>query len=199
LFYNDKKLVDKLHVEFKFGCSQISKLPQILSLSAKTSHLFPESYPEFYYNHFLDSYLELDDNLQHIQKPSLQEYMKYIGQIYYQKHTFFQTLKDCENFKTNEKFQVVNKSIQKYYDTYIGKLDVDELCVKLKKSQTDKIYFLWNNGKFHVDTISIGEVLPDSFRVINNTYIFKTTSGVLIHWRNHKGILNPAYQISIKY
>lgn len=203
LYYNKKDLVNKQKVEFKFGVSSINKLPQILSLSAKNTPLFSESYPEFFYKHYLDEYLNQDENIRTITKPALNEYMKYIGQIDYKKLLFFQILKDTEHINKNNKFEIVNKSIFEYLKKYKNGFDLQQISEKLKSSQTDKIYFMWNDGKFYVNNINIGHVLQNTSTIINkNTLVFRTTANLCVHillrWRNHKGILNPAYQISIK-
>ena len=65
------------------------------------------------------------------------------------------------------------------------------------------MYLLWKDGKFSLDAISLAEMSGMTFQGIKNenTLIIgteTTTYGLLLRWRNHKGILNPAWQISMK-
>jgi hypothetical protein len=74
---------------------------------------------------------------------------------------------------------------------------------KVKATQTDKIYLLWSNGTFHIDKVREQEMTEMMFHSIKNGNILELKSGqtiygLLLRWRNHKGILNPAWQISMK-
>jgi hypothetical protein len=127
---------------------------------------------------------------------------------------FFAQLKSRELFFQKEKNEVVNASIADYLATYGHTINREAFSEKVKATQTDKIYLLWSNGTFHIDKVSEQEMTEMTFHSIKNGNIlelksgrkgsqnesqpFGTIYGLLLRWRNHKGILNPAWQISMK-
>lgn len=207
LYYNGKKMVANRKIEFKNGCSRIEDLPQILSLQAKIE-LFPETYDKFWYENYLDKYIECD-NLITESKPSLEDYLKNVTKIKYSVTSFFEQLKNRENNFKKEKNAIVNKSITDYLTKYGNTINLKLFKEKIETTQIDKIYLLWCNGKFHIDKINTDKIHTDkihtdiSFHSIRNGNILELKEGntiycMLLRWRNHKGILNPAWQIKIK-
>jgi hypothetical protein len=98
---------------------------------------------------------------------------------------------------------VVNASITDYLTTYGKTIDIKSFSEKVKATQTDKIYVLWDNGKFCLDMLSESDMSNMVYHSIRNGNILEIKSGkaiygLLLRWRNHKGILNPAWQISMK-
>ena len=199
-YYKGDTLITTIKVEFKNGCSKIDNLPQILSLQAKID-LFPETYDTFWYKNYLDRYLACDDSITE-SKPSLEDYQKHVTKIKYSVTPFFEQLKNKENNHKKEKNTVVNTSITDYLTKHGSTIHIPLFREKIKATQTDKIYLLWCNGRFHYDKISESE-MNMSFHSIRNGNILELKAGntiysMLLRWRNHKGILNPAWQISMK-
>jgi hypothetical protein len=95
-------------IEFKYGCSSIPKLPQILSLSVK--QFLPEFIP--YWWNLLDQYTALDEGIT-IPKPSLEDYSKAVCTIH-SEIPFFVQLKEREIFFKKEKHKVVNDGIASF-------------------------------------------------------------------------------------
>lgn len=182
-------------------------------------------YEVFWYQKYLDKYIACDPQLKlklkciesdtptsaataasAPPKPSLEDYLRFIPKTNYDVNPFFVHLKECEtNFK-KEKAKVVNDSISEYLSSFGQDLDINMFTEKIKESQQDKTYILWGKDmKCHIDSISQEEMSGICFKNIknNNTIILessitKTMYSLLLRWRNHKGILNPAWQISLK-
>jgi hypothetical protein len=215
-------------IEFKYGASNINGIPQFLSLQTKfgmfrnhdaapapTPTPTP-TYEVFWYQKYLDKYIACDPQLTCIEsdtptpptppKPSLEDYLKFVPKTNYDVNPFFVHMKECEaNFK-KEKDKVVNDSISEYLSSFGQDLDINMFTQKIQESQKDKTYILWGKDmKCHIDSISQEEMSGICFKTIKNnnaivleSSLTKTTYSLLLRWRNHKGILNPAWQISLK-
>lgn len=185
-------------IEFKYGSKNICSLPQFLSLQAKFD-LFPVTYDSFFWEKYLDKYLGCDSGITEA-KPARDDYLKRVtGTV---AKGFFAQLKGREDIAKNEKNDVVNTSITDYLNTYGKNIDLEKFCEKVKKTQTDKTYLLWSDGKFYLDEITEADMSNMAFRGIKNGNVLEvvagnTVYGMLLRWRNHKGILNPAWQISM--
>ena len=201
MYYNGTILVANRKIEFKNGGSNIGDLPQFLSLQAKIG-LFTETYDKFWYENYLDKYIECDSSITEA-KPSLQLYLKNVTSTKYTIMPFFAQLKARELFFQKEKNEVVNASITDYLTKYGKELDIKSFSEKVKATQTEKIYLLWCNGRFYSDKLSEAEMSNMTYHSIKNGNVLEVKSGntiygLLLRWRNHKGILNPAWQISMK-
>jgi hypothetical protein len=61
---------------------------------------------------------------------------------------------------------------------------------------------MWKSGKFTTDKISVGNILEYKGIKNENTIVVddleqKQEYHLLLRWKNHKGVLNPAWQISL--
>ena len=200
-YYNESELIDTVKIEFKKGGNSIVKLPQFLSLQVKCG-LFPETYDKFYYEKYIDKYIACDTEITE-PKPDLALYLKCVSVINYNILPFFSQLKAREPFFKKEKFRVVNESIADYLNQYGAQLDLLAFAEKIRRSQTDKIFMLWSNERFYIDKILDNEMEFMHKISIKNGNVIEVKTGVsiynlLLRWRNHKGILNPAWQISKK-
>lgn len=201
MYYNGSDCVANRKIEFKNGGTTINDLSQFLSLQAKIN-LFPETYDTFYYKQYLDSYLACDTGITE-KKPSLTDYLKRVTSKNYAISPFFAQLKERELIHQPEKNQVVNTSITDYLTRFHTELNIKAFSEKIKETQKDKIFVLWDKEQFHVDKMEEQEMSHMSFHAIKNGNVLevdscKTRYGLLLRWRNHKGILNPAWQISMK-
>jgi hypothetical protein len=200
-YHNEEQMIATRKIEFKYGCSNISALPQFLSLQTKY-RLFDETYAKFWYENYLDKYLECDVEITE-PKPSLESYLKYVTNTNYSMISFFTQLKNREDFFKTKKNLIVKQSITDYLTQYGNTINLSEFSKKVKETQMDKIYLLWYNEKFHIDQISETDMSEMSVQTIKNGNVLQIKSGntiynLLLRWRNHKGILNPAWQISMK-
>lgn len=191
---------DKIRkIEFKYNCSSINKYPQFLSIS---SHNFIKD--EGYASYFYDNYLNKIGLLINITIPSKSDYLKYIHSNNYNTLLMFKEFKEQEKnskFK-EEKKKIVYESICKYLNTEI-KLNIPEINKYFKEKEKDKYYLLYKNEKFNIDYIKDDELEVIELKEIknNNTLILKTKSSsyisMLLRWKNHLGVLYPAWQISL--
>jgi len=189
-YYLDSKLVDSQQVEFKFG-KTMKTLPQFLSMYSHFN-MFPNTYAVFYYEHYLDKYLSYVG----IEKPPLQEYLEHVYKTDYS-HTFFATLREREIEHKKAKSEIVNDSIESYLQTNATQIILPVLYEKLQSSQ-QKTFLLWDETKFSTYKLTFE---PLCFQGFNKNTVF-VTSGVctlklLLRWKNHKGILGPAWQIKV--
>jgi len=204
--------IDKIiKIEFKSGAKSICSIPQFLSLQTNqpTLKMFNEPYDIFYYNHYIDLYIACDPGGITEPKPMLDIYLKCVRNTDYTIHPFFSQLKEREPIAKLNKNKVVNDSIRDYLGRYAHSIDTTQLTQKIIQTQQDKIYLLWSsNQKFHLDEIHINSIRNIEFETISdkgNVIILRSGVGIhklafhmLLRWRNHKGILNPAWQISMK-
>lgn len=201
MYYNEANLVANKKIEFKKGGPNIDNLPQFLSLQTKTG-LFTETYDKFWYENYLDNYIACDSSITET-KPSIELYLKYVTNTKYTITPFFAQLKTRELFFQKEKNEVVNASITEYLTQYGKTIDIKSFSEKVITTQSEKIYLLWTNEKFSIDKLSDIEMSEMTYHSIKNGNVLELKSGntiykMLLRWRNHKGILNPAWQISMK-
>lgn len=186
-------------IEFKYNCISIDKYPQFLSIS---SNNFIED--EGYASYFYDNYLNKIGLLINISIPTKSDYLKYIHNNNYNTLLIFKEFKEQEkNLKfKEEKKRIVSESISEYLNTKI-KLNINEINKYFKEKEKDKYYLLYKNEKFKIDYIKDEELEVVEMKEIknNNTLILKTKSSsyisMLLRWKNHLGVLYPAWQISL--
>lgn len=193
-------------IELKFNCQEISQAPQFVS-PMKPSQYLSNSYEEFYYHQYLPKLLSsLPDNPD---PPPLDTYLKEIHSISPKCMVQYQELykrgiKSPETDQIASNFCQLAKELDKKSRSEFIKqndLDLKLLSDYLTKSQKDKYYMLYQNGKFHLDQPN-----PDDYQLLSYRkepekyrYICQSQSGktinVLLRWKN--GIAYPAFQISL--
>jgi hypothetical protein len=189
--------IHRVKLEFKHNSKKIDKIPQILSLQDRFGLVDAISYSEHYYTLYLDTYLA-DIEYTGV-KPTLQEYISLVAGIAPEKHPMFMFMRSA---KANP---AVKESIHTYLNAYVSKFKVDEFTKKLVESQANKYFLLWDLSQFHIDTLSaeeltIKDVLLKPTKKQTNTIVARSTASeyhLLLRWRNHNGILNPAWQVKI--
>ena len=185
---------EEVKIEFKNGVSSITEYPEILSVSSN-KFVSGLTYAERFYDFYLSS-------LTNEELPTKDFYLK---NIYKNKvnHPFFIHLKEVDNFKIT-----VDESIDDYLVNYL-EIDYAVLISKIKESQSNKKFMLWDDEQFHLDYIS-----EDEFDIIPEKTLKKGKNGyntviltnknktveyhMLLRWKNHAGVLFPAWQIKFK-
>lgn len=193
---NDKK------VEFKFNAKDVTKIPQFLTLSSK----FNTDYGEYFY----DNYVKEISDMYDLEPPIKDIYLNNVYGSSYEKVDWFKELYENEEKMEKEKKELVNKSIHEYLEMIESTINLEQLTDTFLGTQKDKHYMLYHNNEFHYDYIHEDECKIKSVKSLKynnkkkyyNTIILetnnpKTTIHMLLRWKNHSGILNPAWQISI--
>lgn len=198
LYHFEDESNKSIKLEFKNNCEKVMNYPQFLSVSAK-NFIKNKDYGEFFY----DNYIEELSLLNNLTKPNKDDYLKYLYSSNYDKLQFFRQLKDNENIIQDKKKELVMNSISEYIK--IVDIDIDTLNKKFKDCQIDKIYMLYSKNKFYIDKIFEEEltITGVSKIICKNTIVLDTKNPntkihMLLRWKNHLGILYPAWQISIK-
>jgi hypothetical protein len=188
--YLNQDHVQSRNLEFKVS-KTMKSIPQFLSLYVSFG-MFPLLYDHYYYHEHLDKYL----NFVGIEKPSYDEWRR---ELYKSSSSlpFFQTLREKEPDHKKEKEKVVNDSIKEYLEKYGSTFVSNDLYTKLQTSQ-DKDYLLWDGNQFQVHRLEFGPV--EYVGYTKNQILVRsgdTDLRLLLRWKNHKGILGPAWQISV--
>jgi hypothetical protein len=196
---------DPIKVEFKFH-----EMPQFLNLPAnKPTH--PTLYAEFYYNHALDKVLEIL-GIPPNEKPLYTEWSRYLYNSVSSKHPFYVRMKAAEDehmkrsgAKKSPQTEVVAESIRDYLNQFVAMTDLEFLTREFQ-TQREKHFLIYNYNtmKFHHDMYTPEELTAKRVSHIsnNNTLVIETNQPgsyihLLLRWKNHQGILFPAWQIKL--
>lgn len=202
----NNQTVQTVKLEFKHNNSNVKDLTQFLELydkDCKTKfELFDYSYSEFYYDNFLDGYLAIDSNST-IVKPDKDVYLKHVYDIKY-KHPFFRHL--YENKTNNKKIKdtLVELSRTQFLNTYASQFKFNKITEKIKDSQTNKIFLLWDKNEFHLQTldianINISGIIPNTikkscFDIQVDNFMYNIR--VRLNWGNNNGVANPRWKFT---
>jgi hypothetical protein len=199
-------LLKAIKLEFKHNNSSLDKLPQFLEIYDKD---FVESYSvsnnlysDYYYEHYLDKYICLNDHSTQ-SKPSKSDYLKYIHDIKYS-HPFFGELHSNKSVNLKLKRELANQSMKKYLEENSKSFDFSKITEKIKKSQRDKHYIMWNGNNFNTMTtntenINISRIINSS---PNKAYIdvevdnFEYNLRIRLNWGNNLGLCNPRWKFT---
>ena len=206
-YLNDAKPVTTKKIEFKYGEKKIDRIPQFYSPHVHNVDISGgPTYDSFFYDVWLDKYIAEDSGITE-KKPERDEYLKLVKQDNYDSHPFFRQLYDRDNEDANkvEKDGIVNDSIKEYLNVHASLINVSSLTKTFRETQLDKHYALWSDDQFHYDRISEAELTGlvfDSISKTGNTAILRAGNlceyKLLLRWRNHKGVLTPAWQIAMR-
>lgn len=197
-------VVYQLKAEFKHNSTKIDKLPEYYSPAADKPYI-KRLYADFFYD-YLDRICDVYPDVSP-HKLNRENYLKLVHNSGYDRHPFFRNLYDMEKTGTPEqakqKQQIVHESIKDYLSAYAFTLDVEQLTRDLRERQSGKVFLLWNLSEFVVDSIRDDEMEITHVEKVknNNTIIAVSKAGtrhnMLLRWKNHLGILYPAWQISL--
>jgi hypothetical protein len=200
-----QSLISEVKLEFKHNTSSVLDTAQFLELYDRDVkekfELCEVSYGEFYYEHYLPRYVVLEENCtQPI--PEKSEYLKHSSNIKYE-HPFFHELYALKDNKVEEKRELAKESIREFINKYSSTFVFDKIAHKIKESQQDKQFLLWDCNQFHIETvdtsnIKISGILENSARksagFTVNVENFKYNIHILINWGNNAGLCNPRWK-----
>jgi hypothetical protein len=188
-------------VEFKFGGLSVDSLPEYFNPSAdKPFH--STVYASFFYHNYLPQIAALCG----VDLPSEDVYLKAIHKNS-SKLEFFNALKKCEDDpeKAKQKSRIVNESIAAFLEKERESTNLKALTEEFQRSQSGKKFMIYNSGKFYHDKIEETELIATGVKEIRNGNVLvinsanpKTEHHMLLRWKNHKGVLFPAWQISMR-
>lgn len=196
-YHKDNQLVHSVKAEFKHNARTITKLPQYWSPSADKPYL-----PVLYAEYFYDNYSTKLQTFVSVEKPPKQQYLKLVHQENYDSHPFFRALYNEEHKFYKEKQVIVRESIKKYLEEYGKLLNCTKLSEDIKSRQKGKTFLLWDKSTFHIETLSNEDMEVTKIESITKNKIVVATKGtakheLLLRWKNHLGVLFPAWQISL--
>ena len=203
-FLANSVAVHTVNAEFKHNAKSIDKLPQYFSPGADKQYL-PRLYADVFYDS-LDQICDIYPGLS-AHKPDRETYIHTVHNNSYDRHPFFRNLYDMEAAGTPDqarrKQTIVRNSIGVYLTEYADKLNLQLLSSDIQDRQLGKTFILWDLNDFRVDALRPDElVITHVERIKNkNTIVAVSKAGtkhnMLLRWKNHLGILYPAWQISL--
>ena len=200
--YDFMVIRDEEHkVEFKFGGTSVDSLPEFFNPPAsKQFHLI------MYAVYFYQNYLHRIATLCGIEVPEEEVYMKEIHKNA-SKHPFFVALKERESDKDfyKQKSDIVRESITAFLEYVKDTTNLPLLTSEFQRSQSGKKFMIYESGKFYHDQIKDAELIAESVVGVRNGNVLviqsadpNTQHHMLLRWKNHLGVLFPAWQISMR-
>jgi hypothetical protein len=208
----NQELIKKRKVEFKHNKSNITSLPQFIELYDKGCindlNICDERYAAYYYDHWLDKYLAIDNDAMVLSlKPDKDTYLKRVGDNTH-KHVFFNALYVSYKKHTTEKKKLARDSIRQYLEKYIDSASLstlfnfDKTTQKIKESQSDKVFLMWDCSKFHTQIVNIADIQMKKIIKLNNLCFdvevenFIYNIQIRLNWGNSAGVTNPRWKFS---
>ena len=195
-------------VEFKYGASSVKDLPEFFNPAANKDYHQGESYARFFYRTALAQVCSIY-GLDLATYPMTED--EYATKVHgtSKKPALFKALYDAEKAGTEEqkaaKKKIVDESIEEWLNQVKDKTDIAAISVGLKNSQTMKKFLLCKDGVFYSDSIPADALeLTGALSVRKGKYLVLETKmpgtsvEMLLRWKNHAGILYPAWQISMR-
>ena len=202
-----------LKTEFKFGKS-IYDQPEFLQIYAQDKKLInasTTSYADFFYERYSHMMVPYSGH----SKPSREKYMKEVFKNKSSEPFFLSLYNFSKSGKENNNKlkQIASQSIDDYLHNFKnGKFGLDFISIKpLLKEQVGKFFLSWD---YHSLSSRIEEFTLEDMTIENqfslkegrtgklNTIIFTAKSGrrieALLRWKNHPGVLGPAWQLKLK-
>ncbi len=200
-FYKHDVPVDLVKVEFKFGARTIRGLPQFYQKSTTWEIMSGPLYHEFFYDRgYLAQILALDQNAPMIDRET---YLRFVKQTNYDCHPFFRYLYENESIQQGLRKKIVKQSITDYLTENTANFQLPSFLSSVQQSQEGKKYLMYFSGEFYVedtDFLTNHDIATFKGIVRNNTYVVSSGNyqfGLLLRWKNHQGVLNPAWQVSV--
>jgi hypothetical protein len=184
-----------------------------------------QGYAEFFYDRFLSRYMACDPDIG-VGVPERNVYLQHVYKSDEACHPFFAALRSREGVAKTAKTAVVHQSIAVYLAGITAGLessdvsdespwveqarfDVPAFVARIRETQKDKHFALWSSrGGFTVEHLNMPDAVWASavFGGVKggNTVVVDLPADperrafhALLRWRNHLGILNPAWQIKV--
>ena len=207
---NTRSLIKEVKLEFKHNNTNIVELPQFLELYDKDCKskygICDISYSEFFYENYLDEYLKLEENMLE-PKPSKNDYLKNVYDIKYS-HPFFKNMYNNKNNKTKEKRALASLSINDYLIKYVNTFNFEKILEKIRETQSDKLFLLWDCKDFHIQKIDVNSIQILKIKDISVIEVekkmyfdlsltnFEYDLRIRINWGNNACVANPRWKFT---
>jgi hypothetical protein len=196
-FLQDGVMVTKRILSYE---SSIEKISPMLTVPVHKLHCGIESYDSFYYQYYLDCYMELDEGITE-RKPSIHEFCIQ-SRNHVTPHPFFNQLRERSHEHYLDKKRNIHTSIYDYLQQYSESCPVELIATMFLESQKDKLYIEWKQDYFEVEQIlfSINE-FHFSHIQHRNTLVFHTNRFSILfhlHWYGMSCPIEPVWTISVK-
>ena len=160
------------------------------------------SYAEFFYDRYLDQYLQLEAGITE-PKPSREIYLKNVYDIKY-KHPFFKNMYDTKTNKTTEKRRLAAESISVYLQEFSPTFKFEKILEKIKESQKDKAFLLWDCENFHIQELNVEniQILGIKENSLRDLYFdlsiqnYSHDLRVRVNWGNNACVANPRWKFT---
>jgi len=192
-------------IEFKYGASSVKDLPEFFNPAANKDYHQSESYARFFHRTALAQVCSLYDVTETMSEDA------YVRKVHgtSKKPALFRALYDAEKAGTEEqkaaKKKIVDDSIEEWLNLMKDKTDIAAIGADLVKSQGRKMFLLCKDGVFYSDSIPADALtLTGAVSVRKGKYLVLeskmpgTSIEMLLRWKNHAGVLYPAWQISLR-
>jgi hypothetical protein len=193
-----------LKVEFKYGSTSVASLPEFFNPAANKDFHHGESYARFFFQNALPHVCAIYG------VPLTMSADEYVARVHgtSKKPALFSALYDAEKAGTAaqkaQKKQLVDESIEAWLRQVKDKTDLDAISAAFQTSQGGKHFLLCSNGKFFSDRIEPEELIVTGVTGVRLDKYLELSSArpgtgfaLLLRWKNHAGILYPAWQISM--
>ena len=209
---SNQEVIKTSKLEFKHNNSSVSKIPQFLEIYDKDSiekfNICDERYADYYYEHWLDKYLAIDNDPKIILlKPDKETYLKRVSDNT-RKHLFFEALYLSYENNTTEKRKLARDSIRQYLEKFIdpdslsSSFNFEKIANKIKESQTDKVYLMWDCTKFHTQVVNVADIQIKKIIKLDKLYFdveveqFMYNIRIRLNWGNNAGVTNPRWKFT---
>ena len=194
-----------LKCEFKFGATSVDSLPEFFNPAANYDFHEGDHYARFFYRNYLQRVCDIYG------VPLTLSEDEYWRKVHGTSKALrlFQALYNAETNGTAEqkaqKKVIVDESIKAWLEAVKDKTNIATITAAFQASQTGKRFLLCSANEFCSDQIHPEElVITGVIGVRLGKYLVLqsakegTTHEMLLRWKNHAGILYPAWQISMK-
>jgi len=192
LLSNEKKYL----LEFKSN-----NIPQIASIYCNNNIVSELDYPGYFYDNYLSRLV--NNNIPMISRND------YLKDVYKTKPSLTENEYFFAYLKENSKnVFLINESINLFLQENYMKFNLQKLTEYLITNLTNKIIILYHcdNTEYSIvkrlNRVDVELLKIDSNILNNNTVIIYSETikfKFLLRWKNHKGCLGPAWQISYQY
>ena len=201
-----RRIIKEVKLEFKHNNSNVMDLAQFLELYDKDCkakfEICEQSYSEFFYDRFLDQYLQLEPGITQT-KPARDVYLKNVYDIKY-KHPFFKNMYETKNNKTKEKRKLATDSISAYLQQFSQTFNFEKIQEKIQESQADKAFLLWDCDNFHIQKLEVENIhiLGIKKKSLKASYFdlelenFENDLRVRVNWGNNACVANPRWKFT---